>query len=98
PVSKFTEEDIITVTDYISSVNIWLYTTSASTTIEFVSKINEINKFTEEIMKKYEEKKIFDKNDNFTIRDELQLTCLTLNTSIKNNFFSLKDGDIDKLT
>ena len=98
PISKFTEEDIISVTDYIGSVHIWLYTTNATTSIEFVAKIDEINKFTEEIMKKYEEKKIFDKNDNFTIRDELQLTCLTLNTSLKSNYFSLKETDVEKLT
>ena len=98
PISNFTEEDIVNVTDYIESVQIWLYTTIASTTIEFVAKINEINKFTENVMKKYEDKKIFDKNDNFTLRDELQLTCLTLNTSIKSNYFSLKDKDTNKLT
>ena len=98
PVSNFLVEDIEIVTDYIGSVQIWLYTTSASTSIEFVAKINEINKFTEEIMKKYENKVIFEKNDTFTSRDELQLTCLTLNTSLKNNFFSLKNKDIDKLT
>lgn len=98
PVSNFSEEDIISVTDYIGSVHIWLYTTNASTTIEFVSKINEINKFTEEIMKKYEDKYIFEKQDNFTLKDELQLTCLTLNTSLKSNYFSLKKTDVDKLT
>lgn len=98
PVSNFMEEDIETITDYIDSVHIWLYTTSATTTIEFVAKIDEINKFTEEIMKKYEDKKVFDKNDNFGSRDELQLTCLTLNTSIKNNYFSFKQEDIEKLT
>ena len=98
PVSKFSEEDIVTMTDYIDSVQIWLYTTSASTTIEFVAKINEINKTTEDIMKKYEEKKIFEKNENFTVRDELQLTCLTLNSSIKTNYFSLKKTDVDHLS
>lgn len=98
PVSKFLLEDITLVTDYIGTVNIWLWTTNASTSIEFIAKINEINKFTEEIMKKYEEKKVFEKNDNFTIRDELQLTCLTLNTAIKSNYFSLKESDTDKLS
>ena len=97
PVSNFTEEDIILVTDYIGSVHIWLYTTSATTTIEFIAKINEINKLTQEIMEKYDDK-IFEKNDRFSIRDELQLTCLTLNTSIKTNFFSLKNSDTEKLT
>lgn len=98
PVSKFSEEDIIAMTDYIESVQIWLYTTSANTSIEFVAKIDEINKVTEEIMKKYEDKKVFDRNEKFTARDELQLTCLTLNNSIKSNYFSLSKSDIDKLT
>lgn len=98
PVSKFTNEDIIGMTDYIDSVYIWLFTTNATTTIEFVAKINEINKFTEEVMKKYEEKKVFDKNDNFTAKDELQLTCLTLNTSLKSNYFSLGEPDVEQLT
>lgn len=98
PVSNFAEDDIQSLTDYIESVQIWLFTTPATTSIEFVAKIDEINKFTEEVMKKYEDKKIFDKNDNFGSRDELQLTCLTLNTSIKNNYFSFKQSDIDQLT
>jgi len=50
------------------------------------------------IMKKYQEKSMFEKNDNFTIKDELQLTCLTLNTSLKSNYFSLKESDTDKLS
>jgi hypothetical protein len=84
--------------DYIGTVNIWLYTTSASTTIEFVAKINEINKVTEDIMKKYEDEKIFEKNDNFTKRDELQLTCITINTSLKSGYFSLVELDTINLT
>ena len=92
PVSRFNVTDINLMTDYINSVNIWLYTTSASTSIEYVAKINEINKFTEEIMKKYEDKNIFEKNDKFTVRDELQLTCLTINTSVKNNYFSMEEN------
>lgn len=98
PVSKFLEEDVITMTDYIDSVTIWLYTTSASTSIEFVAKINEINKFTEEIMKKYEVGKVFEQNDNFSVRDELQLVCLTLNTSLRSNYFSLRESDVEKLS
>lgn len=97
PVSKFTPQDIEEIGDYLGSVHIWLYTTSANTTIEFVAKINEINKFTEERMAKYENSNVFEKNEEFSTRDELQLTCLTLNTSIKNNFFSLKQSDNDVL-
>lgn len=98
PVSQFAPSDIEMITDYIGTVQIWLFATSASTSIEFVAKINEINQITEELMKKYEDKKVFDKNDNFTIRDELHLTCLTLNTSIKSNYFSLKETDTNKLS
>ena len=97
PISRFSEDDIVTITDYMDSVNIWLYVTSASTTIEYVAKINEINKFTEEIMKKYSNVKVFEQNDKFTTKDELQLTCLTLNTSIKNNYFSLEKKDTEKM-
>lgn len=104
PVSRFSEEDVLSVTDYIDSVNIWLYTTNATTTIEFVAKINEINSFTDQIMEKYSDDtsssstKIFQEDNQFTIRDELQLTCLTLNNSIKSNYFSLKESDTDKLS
>ena len=97
PVSSFNEDDILLVSDYLDSVNIWLFTTNATTTIEYVAKINEINKFTDDIMKKYENKQIFNQNETFTCRDELQLTCLTLNTSVRSNYFSLKSDDMDKL-
>jgi heat shock protein 1/8 len=98
PISNFSKTDIEFMTDYIGTVNIWLYTTSASTTIEFVSKINEINRITEDIMGKYTEHKIFTPNEKFSKCDELQLTCITLNASIKSNFFSLSETDTDKLT
>ena len=98
PISKFILEDITATNDYISCVRIWLYTTSAHTTIEFVAKIDEINKFTESLMKKYQPDEIFSKNSQFTIKDELQLTCLTLNTSIKSNFFSLKKDQMETLS
>jgi hypothetical protein len=49
-------------------------------------------------MKKYDGNKIFDKNNQFTKLDELKLTCATLGTSIKSNYFSLKDSDTDKLS
>lgn len=96
PISNFTEEDILTLSDYLNSVQIWLYTNSATTTLEYVSKINEINETTEEIMKKYE-KNIFTKNDQFSLKDELHLTCLTLNSALQSNFFSLEKTDIDRL-
>src|ERR1700733_767211 len=97
PVSNFNNNDIMYMTDYIETVNIWLYTTNVSTSVEFVAKIDEINKVTEEMMKKYEDKKIFENNINFSNRDELHLTCLTLNKSIQSKYFSIKDEDNEKL-
>ena len=97
PISNISKEDIELISDYIGSVNIWLYTTNANTTIEFIAKIKEINNFTENIMEKYNNE-IFDENNNFCIKDELQITCLTLNTSLKSSFFSLKESDIEILT
>ena len=96
PISNFEDDDIRILTEYIESVQLWLFGTPANTSIEFVAKINEINKFTQEIMDKYESK-IFEKKDNFTSRDELQITCLTLNSAIKSSFFSLQDTDNKKL-
>jgi molecular chaperone DnaK (HSP70) len=98
PISKMMPEDISLLSDYIGSVQIWIYTTNACTTNEFIAKINEINIFTEKIMEKYRNDKIFDNNDHFTAKDELYLTCLTLKSSLKSNFFSLRETDIDMLT
>lgn len=98
PVSNFSEEDIVMVSDYIDSVNIWLYTTTASSTIEFIAKISEINKFTEEIMNKYEGQTMFKKNEKFSTRDELHMLCMTLSTSLNSQFFSLKHDETEKLS
>ena len=49
-------------------------------------------------MKKYDENKLFEKTDKFTKKDELQLTCVTLNSSVKSNYFSLSESNTDKLS
>lgn len=97
PMSNFNEEDIEYMRDYSSTVQMWLYLTPATTLVEYIAKIDEINTTTENIMKKYDTETYFAKNENFTIRDELNLTCVTLNTSIKSQFFSLSKADIDIL-
>lgn len=98
PVSKLSKEDSEIINDYIGSVNIWLYTTNASTSMEYLAKIKEINQFTEDILKKYEETAIFESDDIFATKDELYLTCLTLYSSLRSTFFSLKESDVDKLS
>lgn len=97
PVSKFNQDDIQLVTDYMDSVQIWLFGTNCTSTPEFIAKIDEINKFTQDIMKKYEEIPVFQKDDDFTARDELNLMCLTLNASLNSNYFSMKNDDSEKL-
>jgi hypothetical protein len=48
-------------------------------------------------MKKYHGTGIFNPNENFSTRDELQITCITLNNSLTNNFFSLKKQNVNVL-
>lgn len=98
PMSNFSDEDIQYMRDYSQTVQLWLYVTPAVTILEYIAKIDEINDMTETIMKKYERQDFFVKNENFTIRDELHLTCMTLNTSIKSQYFSLSKEDISVLS
>lgn len=93
PISKFDQADIEMMEDYISSVTIWLYVSNATTTIEYIAKINEINKITEELMEKYQEKTVFDDSSRLTTRDELQYICLTLNRTGESNYLSLNKED-----
>lgn len=97
PISKFDAEDIELVRSTMDMIQLWIYTTSATSSIEFITKIDEINKFTEEIMKKYESTNLFEPSENFTSYEELEFTCQSLLSSIQSNFFSLGEDEIIKL-
>ena len=97
PITKLMKEHIDTIQDYLDTVNIWLWTTSDNNTSVYVNKIDEINVFTQEILNEYENKEIFDDTNNFSSRDELQITCKTLSNSLKSNFFSLNEKEVDRL-
>jgi heat shock 70kDa protein 1/2/6/8 len=97
PVSNFDQSDVEMMEDYISSVTIWLYVSNATNTIEYIAKINEINKITEELLDKYNEKTVFDDNTRLTVKDELQYICLTLNRSGESNYLSLSKEDSETL-
>ena len=97
PVSKFTQDDINLILDYLTTVQLWVMITDTTSTMQYLAKIDEINKITEDIMKKYEEIP-FEKNEQFTAKDELQLTCVTLHSSINSNYFSIKKTDMDILS
>lgn len=53
PYNTFSEVDIEYLIDYIGRVVIWIYTTNASTSIVFTSKIHEINEIVNTMIKKY---------------------------------------------
>ena len=97
PHSNLLEDDINFINDYIETVNIWIFSNSATTCIEYIAKINEINEFTQDIMKKYEDKSVFSKNNSISCQDELYMTCLALDAGLKSNYFSLRKTDVDHL-
>lgn len=97
PVSNIKPEDVEIFSDYIDSVRIWLFTTSSKTTIQFTSKIQEINNITDEILGKYQETTVFQKPSKFSSYDELKLTCNTLSMCIESNYFTLKKDHTQKL-
>lgn len=97
PVCNFSEEDIEHINDYIATVEIWLYTHQSNITIDYISKIDEINNYTDKIMSKYHNTDVFTSKDNFSIKDELKLTCSTLSKSIASNYFSFDKDNMTKL-
>ena len=97
PNSNLSAEDVDHIMNYIDTVYLWIFGTSSTTTIEFVSKINEINKTIDEIMQKYDDRPLFVADEKFTIKEELEMTCQTINTSLKNNFFNLGQNNTQEL-
>jgi hypothetical protein len=96
PISKLSIEDTNILTDYIDSVLLWICATDANNINDYISKVNQINNFTGEIMSKYDT--VFDSSKSLNSRDELELLCIGLHSSIKSNYFSMKETDIKLLT
>jgi heat shock protein 1/8 len=96
PVTLLTKDDMTILTDYIDSVLLWICATDTSNMNDYVAKVNEINRFTDEIMCKYDT--IFDTKNTLSAADELELLCISLHSSIKSNYFSMKENDIKLLT
>lgn len=97
PVSQFTLEDVQSMTDYVDAVRVWIYAKVTNSTLELVAKINEINTITTELTAKYRDQPVFQR-DALSAQDELQMTCMTLSSAIRNNYFSIKKSEIDGLT
>lgn len=96
PVTQFTNKDKTFIKDYIDSVLIWLYISSSTNSIDYVTKIDEVNKMMEKIMESYPNN-LFTPNNSFTSKDELLLTCNTLRSAIKSNFFSIHKTELSSL-
>jgi hypothetical protein len=64
--------------------------------MEYIAKINEINKNTEELMQKYDSN-LFVVNDDFNLREELEILCGTLLSSINASYISFSSDHSDQL-
>jgi len=91
PITTLDEKDVEHFNSYLESVNLWLYVVDSNTMTDYVAKINEINKFSENIFNKNES--LFSQKHNFTTYDEINITCKTLYSSIQDNFISIDEAD-----
>lgn len=97
PVSNLNQDDINELSDYISTVNLWLYTVNSVSTLDYIDKINEINSVTENILNKYVNTDLFRKDIDFSKKDELQLICNTLKKSIDDSFLSVNEDNMERI-
>ena len=89
--------------DFINDVLLWIHVKEKITKIEFMQKIDEINKISNDIAELYEKNqdKIFDENKILqsikSDRDELEQLCYAIKTSIMSNILSLTETKITEL-
>lgn len=95
PITTLDTNDVNRFNDYLESVLVWLYTSDSKIFADYVVKINEINKLSEDVIKN--NSNIFDQNNNFKSYDELYTQCNVLYTSIKDDFLSIEEEDKEKL-
>lgn len=94
PSFDFEEEDIVLFSDYLDSVQMWILITSSDILIEYVNKLNEVNKETEKFMQKYQTKEIFSES-KVSAKEELNVVCRTLMDAIKQNHLPYEDEDLN---
>lgn len=96
PVTKLESPDKVFLQDYLDSVTIWSYVTSATSSTDFVSKIDEINATVESVLLKYDNN-LFTDTQVVSPKEELRITCRTLANAIESNYFSLSKNNLDEL-
>jgi heat shock 70kDa protein 1/2/6/8 len=89
-------DNIENISDYLESVQIWLYTNNSFNIIDYTNKISEIDDYVSQYIDNFAENisQVVSKSK----REELYCLCLTLIKSINGNFFSSSDADIIKLS
>jgi molecular chaperone DnaK (HSP70) len=87
--------------DYINDILLWLHVKEKITKSEFKQKIDEINIGCNNIVEKYCEEELFNRNAIIknikTDRDELEQLCYAIKSSILSNLFSLEEQKIKEL-
>lgn len=89
--NHFENEDRDLLVDYIGTVQIWLFSTDEKATIIYSKKMDEINEFCDEILKKYDVNNLFQTKE-ITLYDKLYALCKTIQESFENQFI---DGNAE---
>lgn len=88
--------------DYVDDVLLWIHVKEKIKKIDYEQRIEQVNKVCNDIVQKYENKKLFDDNDITkdidTKKSELEQLCYAISSSIQSNLFSIHDEQIEKLT
>jgi len=86
--------------DHIGDILLWVHVKEKITKLDYQTKMDEINKACDDIMKKYNNE-IFNENDIVknikTKRTELEQLCYALKSSIGSNLFSIEEDIIKEL-
>ena len=96
---KLKDKDREELKDYINDTLLWVHVEEKISKSQYKSKIEEINKFCNSILEKYNDDNIFDDNSMVinSKRDELEQLCYALKSSIVSNLFSVKEDKIKEL-
>jgi molecular chaperone DnaK (HSP70) len=99
--TKMSKEDKVELRDHIDDILLWVHVKDKIKKVDYIQKIDEINKACDDMMQKYEDCDVFEKNSVVgginSKKDELEQICYAIMSSIHNNMFSLHDKEIKLL-
>lgn len=100
PKLKMSNEHIAEIVDYINDASLWLHVTEKVKKIEYIQKIEEINRVCDDIVSKYGAENIFGEEELSPVlikKEELSQLCYAIMSSISSNMFSLHEDQIEQL-